>query len=337
MCLILPFNLGTSFSATGNQTNINSSDATKTNFTLSQINNAASRVKNISDTYNIMPNYVEISNNEDNFQITLPQFALVLSEGILKINSGSKTSVTPKNVSFPSATVNNFKSGKIYKSEYVSLAQKIKSFIETNGRAPNYITTSLGKISYEPMVYMYAKIMEYYTANNRLPNYVSISPTNTKRPIYIVSDNIVNNKSDTTRCNALISELKKLGVPVYLYGIGPQYHLKVLDDATIPQNALIVEIAGGSCAASIAEKTGTWYKNLKGNLKVFTLFLSSAVRITGLEWLPRAWDDNYSPKSFTGVSRPDLLLLNNGYNYIEGIPLNDTASMAYFIYKETLT
>lgn len=325
------------FSA-GNQSNTNiSTDPTKTNFTIDQINDAALGVKTISDTYNIIPNYVEISNNYSDYQLTLPQFLQMLTDGLLKVNTCSKIPVVPKNVNYPSTSVNSFKKGNIYKTEYVSMAQKIKSFVDTNNRAPNYVTTSLGKVCYEPLVVMYSKIINYYSINKRLPNYVTLTPVNVKRPVYIVSDNIVNDKSDNARCNAITTELQKMGIPAYTYGIGPQYHLKILNNPAIPQNALVVEIAGGSCAASISEKAGTWYKNLKGDLKVLTIFIGSAARITGLEWLPRAWDDKFSPPSFTGVTRPDLILLNNGYNYIEGIPTNDITSMVYFIYKETLT
>jgi hypothetical protein len=186
------------------------------------------------------------------------------------------------------------------------------------------------------VVYMLSKITTYYQTNNRLPSYVSITPTNTIRPVYIVSDNIKNNKVDTERCNNLTAALKKLGIPAYFYGLGPNYHYSVLENSSIPQNALIVELAGGTCAATIAEKAGTWYKKIKGNRKVFIVLVDTAKQITGLEWLPRAWDDNFSPPSFTGVARPDLILLNNGYNYIEGIYGSNIASMAYFIMKEAI-
>ena len=180
--------------------------------------------------------------------------------------------------------------------------------------------------------------MNFYNINNRLPNYVTMSAWNANRPVYITSDNINNNTADTNRINAIINELKQLGVPAYSAGIGPSASLNVLENSKVPQNALIVNIVGGADAGCIAEQTGNWYKSIKGGRKVFTLLLSTAsVRITGLNWLPRAHDDNYDPVSFTGIVRPDLMLLNNGYDYIEGISTSDIQSMVYFILKETLT
>ncbi len=324
---------------TENQTTSSNITNIHANFTIKEICNASSEVANLSTTYNITPNYVEIySNNQTDYQISLPQFTELLTNCILNVNNNIKTPVTLENISYPPNPVNNFKSGIIYKAEYLSIAQKIQSFITTNGRVPNYINTSLGLMRYEPAVLMYSKIMSFYSVNNRLPNYVTISAWNANRPVYITSDNINNNTIDTARINDIITELKTLGVPAYAEGIGPSASINVLENNTIPQNALIVNIVGGADAGCIAEMTGNWYKSIKGERKVFTLLLStSSVRITGLNWLPRAHDDNYDPTSFTGIARPDLVLLNNGYDYIEGISPSDIQSMVYFILKETMT
>jgi hypothetical protein len=327
------------YAVTGNQTTSSNNTNINANFTVKEVSNASSRVANLSNTYNITPNYVEIySNNQIDYQISLPQFTILLTNSVLNVNNNIKTPITLKNVAYPTTPINNFKSGVIYKAEYLSIAQNIKNFITTNGRVPNYINTSLGLMRYEPAVLMYSKIMNFYNINNRLPNYVTMSAWNANRPVYITSDNINNNTVDTARVNDIITELKMLGVPAYAEGIGPSASINVLENNKIPENALVVNIFGGVDAGCISEMTGNWYKSIKGERKVFTLLLStSSVRITGLNWLQRAHDDNYDPPSFTGIARPDLDLLNNGYDYIEGILPNDIQSMVYFILKETMT
>ncbi len=47
--------------------------------------------------------------------------------------------------------------------------------INSNGRAPNYASSSLGNIRYESLVYAYAKIINFYRVNDRLPDYVIMS------------------------------------------------------------------------------------------------------------------------------------------------------------------
>jgi len=70
----------------------------------------------------------------------------------------------------------NVKTGTLTKSEYVTLAGKITTFINTNGRLPNFITTSKGKMNPDNLIYTYAKITAFYKTNNRLPNTVSVAP-----------------------------------------------------------------------------------------------------------------------------------------------------------------
>ena len=55
----------------------------------------------------------------------------------------------------------------------------------------------------------------------------------------------------------------------------------------------------------------------KANRLVFFAFnANTAKNITGLSWLERAHDDNYSPSSFKGIANPDTYLKNHGYDYM---------------------
>ena len=145
---------------------------TSTTTTTNQIATTASTVKTFYETNKRLPNYVTLSNQ----QVTLPQYLYLLAKSTIQANSGSTTPITISKVNPASAPTGNFKSGNIMKSEYLSIAQSLITFINTNGRAPNYVTTSLGKMSYNTTVYFFSKIMSFYKTNNRLPNYVSITP-----------------------------------------------------------------------------------------------------------------------------------------------------------------
>ena len=135
-------------------------------------------------------------------------------------------------------------------------------------------------------------------------------------PIYITSDNIKNTITDNATINNIVSGLKAMGLYAMNYGIGPNSHYQILKNVTIPQNALIVNIYGGADAGVIYEMGTTSYKSIKGTRTVFSVFWPCAANITGLDFLPRAHDDNYDPVSFTGLAHPDQYLLANGYNYI---------------------
>ena len=109
----------------------------------------------------------------------MPQFLELLTAGLLKVKSGSSGSITLKSVSSPISPTQSLKIGNINKSEYLVIAGKVTSFVNSNGRVPNYASSTLGKIQYDSIVYMDSKILNFYYTKNVLPNYVSMKPWQT--------------------------------------------------------------------------------------------------------------------------------------------------------------
>ena len=154
----------------------NTTTSTTTNsYTVADIKNAATKVKAYIEKNNCLPNYVQMGTR----QVTMPEFLRLLTAGLLKVSSGSSGTIAIKSALPPVKPTADLKNGNIYKSEYLAMAGKIISFIDSNGKAPNYGTSTLGKIQYESLVYMYSRIMSYYGTNNVLPNYVAIKPWQT--------------------------------------------------------------------------------------------------------------------------------------------------------------
>ena len=102
----------------GAQTSVQSITAT---YTLYDIKIAASRVKAYIESNKKLPDYVQVGTR----QVTMPQFLKLLTAGLLKVKSGSKSSVTLKSVGFPMKPTQNLKTGNIYKTEYLVLAGKV--------------------------------------------------------------------------------------------------------------------------------------------------------------------------------------------------------------------
>jgi len=139
--------------------------------TNTQLTNAAISVKSFVDKNKRMPNYVTIAGT----QITISQYLMLLSEGILNLNNGMDVTQIIKDVSDPTNPSGTVKSGNIAKSEYINLAENITNFIRDNGRVPNYVSSSLGNIRYESIVYLFSKIMVFHNVYNRLPSDMTIS------------------------------------------------------------------------------------------------------------------------------------------------------------------
>jgi len=139
--------------------------------TLSQINIAAKNVKSYVDAYHKLPASVTVGSKV----VTTSQYLNLITSSLLKINSGITTPVTIKTVSIPGTNTATIKSGNITKTEYITIANRINTYINTYGKAPAYSMSSLGNIRFESMIYMYSKILAFYVVNNRLPNYVSMT------------------------------------------------------------------------------------------------------------------------------------------------------------------
>ncbi len=302
------------------------SSPTLATFNVSQIIDAAARVKSSIDNSTNIPTNVTINGTT----VKMAQFLDLLMSALLQINNGSAV-ILLKSYSDPGNPVDNIRSGNIFKAEYLKIATDLKNYMHSTGRTPDYqYQTSIGTyLGFQNIIYMFCNVISFYKTANYLPDYTVMKPW--RRLVYITSDNIVNTNVDTSRINAIISGLNALGLAAYNCGLGPNTHYSVLQNTGIPSNALIVDIYGGACAGTIYEMGTTYYKNLVGNRKVFSVWMPPAWDITGLAFLPRAHDDDFSPSWFTGLSNPDQYLKSNGYNYIYSGDLNTIISA---IYKE---
>jgi hypothetical protein len=136
---------------------------------ITEVKQAATGVKNYTETKSDIPGYVVVSNKNS----SAPSFLKTITTWTLQINNGVTTPVTISSVNNPTGPSGSA-TGTLSKSEYLTIATNIKNYIMTNGRAPNYASSSLGNIRYESLVYAYSKILDFYKTNDRLPNSVTV-------------------------------------------------------------------------------------------------------------------------------------------------------------------
>lgn len=198
--------------AAGTESANETASASGNQITSDQLNEAASSVKTFVDVNHRLPNYVTVAG----LQITLPQFLELLSEGLINVNKGQTYSITVQDVSSPTSSYESVKSGNIQKTEYVQLADKLKTFVDTNGRLPNYVTSSLGKIRYESLIYMYSKILDFYDINGRLPTYVSLTAWTglSSEGTTITDSSLQKYLQPTANCQSTSSTIKSLSASI---------------------------------------------------------------------------------------------------------------------------
>lgn len=158
---------------TGSTTSSPGTTPTKTTLkvTNSQVVTAAGKVKAFYEKNKRMPSTVTVNGSA----LSMSKFLYLLTTVTTKINSGSTSTTTVKTVNSPSNSQGSIKKGDIAKSEFISKAKSITSYINTYNRVPNYTAIKLGKLNFTKMLYMFSKILAFYGTNHRLPNYVSMS------------------------------------------------------------------------------------------------------------------------------------------------------------------
>ena len=170
--ILIISNIGNVFSENQNVILVKSSN--QVYFNVNDIMDASSRVKIYIETNHRLPNYVQISGK----QVNMPDFLRIIAICTSEINNNQKYPISLKNIRSPSSPSENLKVGKIYRSEYFDMAQRIKVYSDSNNIAPNYVSSSLGNIRFENAVYIYCKILNFYKVNNVFPNYVSVNKWN---------------------------------------------------------------------------------------------------------------------------------------------------------------
>lgn len=140
--------------------------------TPNQVANSSTAVKNYVDTNHKLPGSVNISGNN----VNMSNYLGVSTSAVVNINKGSNTAITIKSFGKASSPSETITTQTISKAEYLDMANRVRSYMDKNGRAPNYVTqTSTGKtIRYESMIYMFSQVLSYYNTNKALPSSVTV-------------------------------------------------------------------------------------------------------------------------------------------------------------------
>ena len=178
----------------------------------------------------------------------------------------------------------------------------------------------------------------------------------TKKTIVLSSDNIINKTADKKLLNQMAKILREKGYTVIVSGVGPNYHVS---DVAKYKNVCVFSLVGGVDSGMFVDMASNYYKNyLKYNKNQFVLGCVSPpiyLNLANMTWLIRAHDDDYSPKSFTGLYYPGKYLnTKTKVDYVYGdtadelvknfltyakkgksIGINSTLANAYTTYKLT--
>lgn len=148
-----------------------------------------------------------------------------------------------------------------------------------------------------------------------------------KRKFYVNTDKVGSAKADTDYAKRVVKALKKQGYSAKYVGRGADVKGHPNKWGKMDEYSVNVHIVGGMCAGTMRDLTQPYFKKLmKGGTVIFGLRVGKPSAIPSslnkkstdfehLKWLPRSWDDNFSPKSFKGLKYPANYLRRNNASY----------------------
>ncbi len=291
----------------------------KNTFTYTQIRNAAISVRNQFESNKIVST-VTVGSTTMSLQDFLP---LMIHMAKNVYQGKSSTPVEYKHYAPISKQTDSMKSVVLSDSQVLNIGNQVLNYYQSNSKAPEYITTSWGKFGYYNIVYTYTKMIDvstskYLPSSCKIYNWNTIHPTNVKSRLVVIStDNIFTTSKDKAFVNSIKKILESKGFTVKLLGVGPNTHNAAIWEKSLPDNAIQLSVFGGADAGVIYDVCTRSFMRAKANRLVFFAYHSATAKdITGLDWLERAHDDNYSPSSFKGIAHPDTYLKSHGYDYV---------------------
>ena len=128
---------------------------------------------------------VQISKYNGNFEsvtyssITLDknQVLYILAKAIVMINSNQQGNIPIKSIKSASSPEGTVTSATIAQSDYISIATRTYTWIDTNGQSPNYVgITNPGQPDLSPTttLNLFTKVLSQYNSTGQLPQSVTI-------------------------------------------------------------------------------------------------------------------------------------------------------------------
>ncbi|MDR0900226.1 MAG: transglutaminase-like domain-containing protein, partial [Methanobrevibacter sp.] len=105
----------------------------------------------------------------------IQDFLYLVSKAIVTKYNGKNSNIKLISTKVPTKPSGNNKLGRLVKKNYAAAASSVASHIEKNKRAPNYVSTSLGKLQYQSTIYVLSRVGAYVYKNKVLANYVDVT------------------------------------------------------------------------------------------------------------------------------------------------------------------
>ena len=135
---------------------------------IKQIVSASKYIRSFVEKHHKLPSTVKMGK----IRYSTADYLYLASKAIVNLKANKKVDITykpMKNPSKPGAAQNK---GNLYK--YLTVAKSIVKTGNSNGKMPNYVSSSVGNIGYKGIVYAFSRLVAYYGNHGEFTSYISI-------------------------------------------------------------------------------------------------------------------------------------------------------------------
>ena len=180
-----------------------------TTVTIKQLIASSKSVENYIEKNHKVPSTVKIGS----LTYSTAEYLYLASKAIINLKSGKTGSITVKDVDDPTNPSSAYKKGNL--KNYLAVAKNVVSAVDSSGKMPNSVGSSLGTLGYKTIADAFSRIVSFYGYHHRMPAHVKIkSITSTSKSPGVNTKNTI---SDLTaylaaskNCQVNSSKIKQL-------------------------------------------------------------------------------------------------------------------------------
>jgi len=209
---------------TNQNNNIKAAAGEPKTLTQSQILTASKNVNSYVNKNKKLPNSVTIGG----YKFSMNEYAYMLSKTIYYKYNKKTTKITIKyDIKNPSKPVGVNIKGKLTKKQFYTYSKNYYTYMDKNKKAPNHLTTKLGKMQHQTVIYSLNKVVYYaathkgalpaslsinigktHSINKNMPNYVRTPTGNTAPNIPNTTSaiSLADIKDAASRVNAFVNQ-----------------------------------------------------------------------------------------------------------------------------------
>lgn len=175
---------------------------------LKEIIEASKSVRDYIEDKEKLPSTVKVGS----VTLSTAQYLYLASKAIVKLSSNETTSVIIKKADDPSKPGSAEYLGNL--NNYVPVAKSLTKVINSNGKMPDSVSSSIGTIGYKGLVYAFARVVAFYGDEGVMPSYVTIKSLSSSTTGSLNSKNTISDLAPylaaSTNCQVNDAKIKQL-------------------------------------------------------------------------------------------------------------------------------